>query len=218
MKLVHLSLNNLGVHYEDGDYWRWPDHAKLAEDEASKWYADERAAWASYTSDDVVLYKSHEYNSTILTLCAKSLVLLSHPGCIETVLRSVVAAKFIQLDEGWVKGHLEIVLHDYERWARHAMVDLSNEELKKSPLHTAAIVHHAVALALDRPYSARDFSQDVEALTEQSNKNIPHRENSPETNQRIREMLREGGAVRKHFEGDERLLGWEWTCESDASG
>lgn len=218
MKLVHLSLNTLGVHYHEKDYWNWPVHAHLPADEAKLWYETELKEWASYTPDDVVLYKSHEYNSTLLTLCAKSLVLLSHPGCIERVLRSVVAAKFIPPDEGWVTGHLDIVLHDFERWSRHATVDISNEALKASPLHTAAIVHHAVAMALNRPYAVRDFSQDAKALTDQSNKEIPHRENSAEVNRRIREMVQEGSAVRKHFEGDERLLTWDWSCDIDASG
>ena len=149
-----------------------------------------------------------------MNLCAHSLVLLSHPGCIETVLRSVIAAKFIPLDTDAVIGHLDIVLSHFTRWKRHGTLDLSSENLKHAPLHSAALVHHALAIALDVPYKPRDFSVEAKAVTEESNKEIPHRTNSAEVNQRIHDMLQPDGPVQAHFRDDERLIGWTWTCEN----
>jgi hypothetical protein len=157
-----------------------------------------------------VLYKSHQYDPQLLNLCASSLVLLSHSGCIEATVQSAVNARFVSPAENSVVAFLQGMFHELFLWRQHAAVDISSSELKAQPLHSAARVHHAVAAALDVPYQSVDFAGVRGELTRESNPSIPHAEASgEETRAKLRAVMQ---AAKRRLEYDTRVIGWTWMC------
>ena len=101
-----------------------------------------------------MLYKSHKYDPELLQLCDSFLVLLSHSGCLERTVLSALAAGFMKPPptvESVVR-FLQGMFNELFLWRQHATVDLSSEELKEAPLHSAALVHHALAAAPGVPF------------------------------------------------------------------
>jgi len=163
------------------------------------------------------LTQSHEYDKELLNLCARSVVLLTHAGCIETAVRSAVAARFIAANRDAIIGHLDIMLRDYSAWKRHATLDLPSDALRGvAGLHAAALVHHTIAAVLQVPYVVHDFSSERDRLAAESNPDIPrsgggHVNAVTAEDALVREVL--SGAAQQHFKDDERLIGWTWTCQ-----
>ena len=157
----------------------------------------------------MVLYKSHRYDPELLNLCSSFLVLLSHSGCLEATALSALNAGFITLDEDHLVRFLQGMFHELFLWRQHATVDLSSEELKSQPLHSAALVHHAIGTALGveyRPLNAVSIRGEVSA---ESNPSIPHRTADEATKAALRELMHK---AKERLAYDTRVIGWKWLC------
>ncbi len=155
------------------------------------------------------LAQSHEYDKTLLNLCASSLVLLTHAGCLEHAVASAFGAGFIEAEQEAVNGHLAYMFDNFFLWKRFAAADLTSDELRSAPLHSAALVFHLVGAALGAPYEARDFSGARSELEAESNLSIPHHSVSEQERAKLHAMV---AAAAANFSGDARLTGWTWSC------
>ena len=111
LKLVKIALDNMGLtdNVVDAGYWRYQRHVRgnestLAEEERET--AKLQAGWTEHT---IVLYKSHEFDAELLSLCSQALVVLTHSSFLESTARSAVLANFIPLDQDALHGHVDIV-------------------------------------------------------------------------------------------------------------
>ncbi len=166
--------------------------------------------WAEFTEETVVLYKSHRYDPELLNLCRETLVLLSHAGSLEATVLSAVNARFMTLEQDMVVSFLQGMFHELFLWRQHASLDLSSEQLKKSPLHSAALVHHMLGAALGMPYKDFDFSKLAKEISRESNPNIPHKKADDETTRRLRQMML---VAKERLAYDKRVIGWKWTAD-----
>ena len=158
-----------------------------------------------------MLYKSHRYDTELLQLCDSFLVLLSHSGCLETTVLSALAAGFLKSPPtvDAVVSFLQGMFHELFLWRQHASVDLSSEDLKAAPLHSAALVHHALAAALGEPYKPLHDAKLKKEVSKESNPSIPHREASAATKNALREVMH---AAKDRLAYDKRIIGWRWLC------
>ena len=168
---------------------------------------------ATWTRDTVVLYKSHEYKPEMLTLCDRSLVLLTHASCVERAVRSVVAAHFIEADRDAVLGHLRLAFDDLFAWKQHAALDQGLDDLISDPVRSLASVYHILASKLGVPYTkAPDFSRFAEELRAEGNVVIPHHSLDAETKRKLRTYVLE---AKNELGGEQRLTGVKWLCDLD---
>ncbi len=167
--------------------------------------------WASWSNETVVLYKSHRYDPELLQVCGSHLVLLSHSGCLEATVLSAVSAGFLPLERDRVVSFLQGMFHELFLWRQHAAVDLSSEALRAQPLHSAALVHHAVAAALGVPYAAVDLGRPGvrDELAAESNPQHPHAQTSAATRTQLRSVMHH---AKKALAYDTRIIGWKWLC------
>ena len=160
-----------------------------------------------------MLYKSHKYDPELLQLCNSFLVLLSHSGCLERTVLSALAAGFMPspptVDS--VVRFLQGMFNELFLWRQHAAVDLSSEELKAAPLHSAALVHHALAAALNVPYTPLHDAKLKKEVSKESNPSIPgsSAKASSATKSALREMMH---AAKDRLAYDKRIIGWKWLC------
>ena len=172
-----------------------------------------QARLASWTNETIVLYKSHKYDPELLQLCDSFLVLLSHSGCLERTVLSALAAGFMPspptVDS--VVRFLQGMFNELFLWRQHAAVDLSSEELKAAPLHSAALVHHALAAALSVPYTPLHDAKLKKEVSKESNPSIPgsSAKASSATKSALREMMH---AAKDRLAYDKRIIGWKWLC------
>ena len=170
-----------------------------------------QARWAAWTNETIVLYKSHKYDPELLQLCDSFLVLLSHSGCLERTVLSALAAGFMKSPPtvDAVVRFLQGMFNELFLWRQHASVDLSSEELKAAPLHSAALVHHALSAALDVPFRPLRDAKLQKEVGKESNPSIPHREASDATKSTLRAVMH---AAKDRLSYDKRIIGWKWLC------
>ena len=158
-----------------------------------------------------MLYKSHKYDAELLELCDSSLVLLSHSGCLEHTVLSALAAGFLPKPPTVerVTSFLQGMFHELFQWRQHAAVDLSSEDLKAQPMHSAALVHHALTASLGVPYAPLHDAKFKKEVGKESNPSIPHREASPEDQAVLRDVMH---AAKDRLAYDKRIIGWKWLC------
>jgi hypothetical protein len=165
--------------------------------------------WDSWTNETVVLYKSHAFDAELLSLCASTLVLLSHASCVESTILSAHTAGFMELSEKSVLSFLQFMFHELFTWRAHAALDVSSEVLRAAPLSSAAAVYNTIAAALLAPYVPFDFRTVADDIGQESNPSHPHGEASEEARTALREMM---PALRAALAYDTRLVGWTWAC------
>jgi hypothetical protein len=172
-----------------------------------------QARWASWTNETIVLYKSHKYDPELLQLCDSFLVLLSHSGCLERTVLSALAAGFLPSPPTTesVTSFLQGMYLELFQWRQHAAVDLSSEDLKAQPMHSAALVHHALAAALSVPYKPLHDAKFRKEVSKESNPSIPHREATPAVQSTLRDVMH---AAKKRLAYDQRIIGWKWLCSA----
>lgn len=168
-----------------------------------------QAKRARWTNETIVLYKSHRFESDLLELCASFVVLLTHSGCIEATVLSAVNAGFLELSEANVVSFLQGMFHELFLWRHHAALDVGSTDLRAQPLHSAALVHHALGVALGAPYSSPNSPALQTEVARESNPNIPHREASAETKALLRKLMH---AAKLKLAYDKRVVGWQWLC------
>ena len=158
-----------------------------------------------------MLYKSHKYDPELLELCDSFLVLLSHSGCLERTVLSALAAGFLQSPPtaDTVTRFLQGMFNELFLWRQHAAVDLSSEDLKAQPMHSAALVHHALAAALRVPFKQLRDARLKQEVSKESNPKIPHREATPEAKSTLRAAMH---AAKERLAYDKRIIGWQWLC------
>lgn len=168
---------------------------------------------ATWTRETIVMYKSHEYKPSLLTLCDRAIVLLTHASCVERAVRSVVAAHFIEADRDAVVGHLRLAFDDLFAWRQHASLDQGLDELMNTPIRALASVYHILASRLGVPYvKAPDFAHFEAELRQEGNSAIPHHALDDATKRRLRSYVLEAKAA---MSSEARMTGVTWLCDMD---
>lgn len=159
--------------------------------------------------------QTHEYDPSVLRVCAQNVVLVSHPGCVESAVLSSLKAGFLEPNEDFIVGHLRLVTSDYFAWKAHASLDLTKESLRATPMHAAAAVHSTLGLALGSAWQwqGRDcawLGAQRQEVAEESNPTIPHSDGGVALDALVKRVLT-GPTVQNEIAADPRLALWRWT-------
>jgi hypothetical protein len=184
--LITTAAKQLGLDVANMGFHRYDRHAHLQGEEAKSWrdkHAKQKEAW---TSDTVVVYKTHAFDAELLETCAQYLVFTStmdqHWG-MEDTLASICAAGWVEcrLSGGGgaqLKGTAEFfedAMEHHQRWLVHSSLNIQKSKMRSPFAFVSVCATIAAALELELPAAGCVPPQTwLDARMEEANPNIPH--------------------------------------------
>ena len=167
----------------------------------------ERATWSNNT---IVIYKSHEFDHGLLTVCKDVIVLTTLHGCIEQLVASLVSVNFAALDTHALLWNLDLSLREHAQWREVASLVQTVAEPGNDPLHNFATVYHTLSLSLGIPYKHRNFSHLLQNIHQHTDSEKIKRVLNSEMKKRIRNVVHK---LHARLHRDQRLEGTQWFCD-----
>ena len=170
-------------------YWKFPDHIRMSQDDPRRVNFDEveRRVW-EHPNTTIFHYKSHEYDTELLTMCPYVAIITSH-RCLEDEIESACNA-------GWCgrlprPGTSQYIANKwleylswYSHWKQHRALDIdytiwkqrtraqnnveSSRQLRQLYGMITLYLSSALGILLNIPYI------DVEEAQQEANPSIPH--------------------------------------------
>ena len=143
MEMVKSVANALNVTIEHSGYWDYAKHIGMDAKDAKRYYESEYQQWAKLRPDSVIAYKSHEFDSTLVSKCQKQVIFTSH-RCLEDELGS--ASKSWNVS---TKVFLNNIVHEYTMWKKYNTLDMDYDNARKHPHLAINMVGFWLALSLN---------------------------------------------------------------------
>jgi hypothetical protein len=146
---------------------------------AVQWTAEQTEQRSTWQHNSVVLYKSHEYDEELLSLCKDYLVLTTSFESVASMIASACSAKWFVCSLGIdvandVADWLETALVNHDSWRRVAALNLPKLSLRSGFALTATC--SVIALAVEVQYSTQTCVPDyawLASLSVEQNVLIP---------------------------------------------
>jgi len=123
LALVLRALQHLQVSVKGNSaaFWNQPRHAGWDAAAASSYYAQVDSMWKGLTADDVVVYKTHNFDGEALRLCSTQIVVTQHRNLLDEYTSAVTAFNMTaDVAVSHAAGSIKIWMADYRDWKQNA--------------------------------------------------------------------------------------------------
>lgn len=215
--LADMRMGPAYFHAREGtSYWDWPQHVALDDTSAKKRRAAE-AAWARRLNNlSVVYYKSHEFAPGLLHMCREPPIIFTTHRCLRSVVRSAVAAKWLDPSVASIRGFAVNISKAWARWRAAGSHDIAYVELAAHPEVAYERISANLADRLGVSSSPVDVAtmarsrRPVSMVSAPANARIPHRSLTPLQEERVNGSI---SIIQRELNGtldDPSRLGLSW--------
>ena len=199
-------------------YWNSPRHAGWDAAAASSYYAQEDQGWKNLTADDVLVYKTHEFDAEALRLCRTQIVVTQHRNLLDEYTSAVTAFNMTgDVAASHAAGSIKLWMADYRDWKQNATdgaLDIRYEDVVDDidAVFASTVAFLAKRLGVPERASSTNLPSVKDLGEKEANAMLPSSgaAASPELKRACRDAVQEAHDYLTGSEDDPARLGLEW--------